>query len=179
MFFSGAQTMWSFLKKGILKRLFGDETDTEGVLEAAVNIPSFLQRLSTVRYIRCVKESDWVRWIVFWMSDYLVDGRGEQRERMSHPDKKKKDKERQNQPKRWMTWLSEVKHEEQAPQKLTGRGGKTSPAPPEMKKGAEQSYTCFQFPPNWNSVRNNGRLCETESERKGEWGGKWEPGWYL
>lgn len=35
--------------------------------------------------------------------------------------------------------------------------------PPEMK---QHSHTCFQFPANWNSVRNNGCLCDKESERK-------------
>lgn len=118
--------------------------------------------------------------MVVWLSDYLADGRGEQRERMSHPEINRQRQRAQKTPAQTLDDMTQWSQAWGTGPTETNRPQREREVlhPHEMKK---QSHTCFQFPPNWNSVMNNGRLCGTESEREREREtqkeGKWEPGW--
>lgn len=134
------------------------------ILKAAVNILCVLWRLSDARWILCERErvsergEPFSEWVTTWLMDEVNAG-------SEWVTRKKKKKKSHRAPNRWMTWLNGVKHEVQAPQKLTGPWCWVPAPPPD--ETAEPHLLSISYQIEILSG-HNGRLCETrenESER--------------
>lgn len=177
MFFSGPNDMWSSLQKTshrnspelfispekTSRRWKWQNMSPRGCSKYSVSPIKAVHR--EIYYVRS-EVSEWGERLSVWPTTWLMDEVYRRSEWVTRTKNRQRQRAPKTSQKARMTWLNEVEREEQAPQKLRGRGETKSSTPtatPEMKK---QSHTCFQFPPNWNSVMNNGRLCETENENE-------------
>lgn len=76
---------------------------------------------------------------------------------------------------RWLRWVfslevllpgwQERKSRTKCPMTCSVKSG-TRETDTQNSERENECHTCFQFSLNWNSVPNNGRLCETEGKRK-------------
>lgn len=192
MFFSGPNDMWSSLRKTSHKnspevfippektsrRWKWQNMSPRGCSKYSISPIKAVHR--EIYYVRS-EVSEWGERLSVWPTTWLMDEVNRRSEWVTQTKNRQRQRAPKTSQKARMTWLNEVEREEQAPQKLRGRGETKSSAPPLLpprwKSRATPAFNFHQIEIlSWTMgafVRQRTRTRNTKKE------GKWEPGWCL
>ena len=141
MFFSGPNDMWSSLRKTSHKnspevfippektsrRWKWQNMSPRGCSKYSVSPIKAVHR--EIYYVRS-EVSEWGERLSVWPTTWLMDEVNRRSEWVTQTKNRQRQRAPKTSQKARMTWLNEVEREEQAPQKLRGRGETKSSAPP-------------------------------------------------